>query len=254
MASTSDHVHSWSVEYAKSNRSKCQACKDAIEMGAVRIGMEVDNPHVPGKTMFLWHKAGPLFDQFRKGSESKARIKDVGDIAGFGDLKKADQEELEELVRAEAAFREGLSEAEEDTERYEHEKGVFWSIVVAGSTTRVKWGKMGEDAVLSEKSHADEAAAEKFKDKMVNKLDCCALATYHCTPWLSSCTAYRFKYARAHSRPLLTNGPFHQSGQGKAWQGVLRRLVRGRKIGSSPGPGSCCRSPSHHESPGEAQG
>jgi len=169
MASTSEHVHSWSVEYAKSNRSKCQACKETIEMGAVRIGMEVDNPHVPGKTMFLWHKAGPLFDQFRKGSESKARIKNVGDMAGFSDLKKADQEELEELVRAETAFREGLSEAEEDTERYEHEKGVFWSIVVAGSTTRVKWGKMGEDAVLSEKSHADEAAAEKFKDKMVRK-------------------------------------------------------------------------------------
>jgi predicted DNA-binding WGR domain protein len=167
MASTSDQVHSWSVEYAKSNRSKCQACKEVIEMGAVRVGMEVDNPHVPGKTMFLWHKAGPLFDLFRKGSENKARIKAVSDMAGFGGLRAEDREELEELVRAEAAFREGLSEAEEDTERFEHEKGVFWSIVVAGSTTRVKWGKNGEDAVLSEKNHADEAAAEKFKDKMV---------------------------------------------------------------------------------------
>jgi hypothetical protein len=118
--------------------------------------------------MFLWYKPGPLFDQFRKGSENKPRIKDVNEIVGFGDLKAADRKELEELVRAEASFREGLSEAEADTECFVHPKhAAFWSIVVAGSTTRVKWGKVGEDAVLSEKSHADETAANKFKEKMV---------------------------------------------------------------------------------------
>jgi len=161
-------VYSWSVEYAKSNRSTCQASKEKIDQGAVRIGKEVDNPFKPGTRMFLWHKAGALFDQFRKGAEHKPRIKSVDEIVGFADLEQKDRDELEELVAAEAAFREGLSEAEEDTERFEHPKGVFWSIVVAGSTTRVKWGQIGEEAVLSEKSHADEAAAEKFKAKMVS--------------------------------------------------------------------------------------
>ena len=82
-------------------------------MGELLIGMEVANSYVPGKTMFLWHKAGPLFDQFRKGSESKARIKAVDDMVGFGELRAEDRAELEELVRAEGAFWEGLSEAEE---------------------------------------------------------------------------------------------------------------------------------------------
>jgi hypothetical protein len=36
-----DKVFSWSVEYAKSNRSKCQATGVNIEQGAVRIGKEV---------------------------------------------------------------------------------------------------------------------------------------------------------------------------------------------------------------------
>jgi predicted DNA-binding WGR domain protein len=120
--------------------------------------------------MFVWYKPGPLFDQFRKGSENKARIKDVNEIVGFADLKPADRKVLQDLVTAELSFREGLSQAEAGTEYFVYPKHeAFWSIVVAGSTTRVKWGKVGEDAVLSEKSHADEAAAEKFKDKMVRK-------------------------------------------------------------------------------------
>jgi hypothetical protein len=130
----------------------------------------VDNTFKPGSTMFLWHKPGPLFDQFRKGAENKPRIKDVNDIAGIADLKPADKKVLEDLVISELSFREGLSQAEAGTEHFTMMKEgaeVFWSIVVAGSTTRVKWGKVGEDAVLSEKSHADEAAAEKFKNKMV---------------------------------------------------------------------------------------
>ena len=162
-------VYSWAVEYAKSNRSTCQASKEKIAQGAMRVGKEVDNPFKPGTRMFLWHLAEALFAQFRKGAEDKPRITSVDDIVGVGDLEAKDREALEELVAAEAAFREGLTEAEEDTEYFEHPKGAFWSIVVAGSTTRVKWGKIGEPAVLSEKSHKDEAAAEKFKDKIVKE-------------------------------------------------------------------------------------
>jgi len=166
-------VYSWCVEYAKSNRSSCQASKAKIELGAVRLGKEVDNTFKPGAKMFLWYLPQPLFDQFRKGSASKPRIVSIDDVVGFGDLKQSDQDELGALVDEELAFREGLTAAEGDTERYEHfsaslGKTVFWSILVVGPTTRVSWGQVGDDAVLSEKTHADEAAADKFKAKMVS--------------------------------------------------------------------------------------
>jgi hypothetical protein len=63
-----------------------------------------------------------------------------------------------------------LEEAEGDTEYFEHPDGKYWSIVCAGNTTRVKWGKTGEPAVLSEKSHNDDAAAAKFMEKMVRTI------------------------------------------------------------------------------------
>lgn len=162
-------VHSWCVEYAKSGRSTCQATKNKIEQGAVRIGKEVDNTFRPGTRMFVWYLPGPLFDLFRKGSENKPRIKSVDELVGFEDLKASDAAELESLIMAESAAREKLTEAEGDTDYFLHPDGKFWSILVAGNTTRVKWGKIGEDAVLSEKQHANEAAAEKFKDKMIKE-------------------------------------------------------------------------------------
>ena len=170
--SGNETVYSWCVEYAKSNRSTCQGSKEKIEMGAVRIGKEVDNTFKPGAKMFLWYTPKPLFDLFRKGSENKPRIKSIDEVVGFGELKQSDQDELGALIDEELAFRAGLTAAEGDTERYEHfstslGKQVFWSILVVNSTTRVSWGQVGEEAVLSEKTHADEAAAEKFKAKMV---------------------------------------------------------------------------------------
>ena len=167
---TQELVYSWVVEYAKSGRSTCQATQTKIDEGAVRIGKEVDNPFKPDTKMFLWYKPGPLFEQFRKGAESKPRIRAVGEIAGFGGLRAADAAELRALVEAELAFRAGLQAAEADAEVFEHPEGKFWSIVAAGSTTRVKWGKVGEEGQVSEKQHADEEAARKFVDKMVRRL------------------------------------------------------------------------------------
>ena len=163
-------VYSWAVEYAKSGRSTCQASQEKIDEGAVRIGKEVDNPFKAGSRMFLWYKPAALFAQFRKGAESKPRIKAVGEIAGFGGLRAADAAELRALVEAELAFRAGLQAAEADgAEIFDHPEGKFWSIVCAGSTTRVKWGRAGEEGQLSEKSHADEEAAGKFVEKMVRR-------------------------------------------------------------------------------------
>jgi hypothetical protein len=164
----SEVVYSWAVEYAKSGRSSCQATHEKIEEGAVRIGKEVDNPYKSGTKMFLWYKPEALFAQFRKGSESKPRIKAVGEIAGFAGLRAADAAALRAMVEAELAFRAGLQAVEADAETFDHPEGKFWSIVAAGSTTRVRWGKAGEEGQLSEKSHADEDAARKFVEKMVS--------------------------------------------------------------------------------------
>jgi predicted DNA-binding WGR domain protein len=62
-----------------------------------------------------------------------------------------------------------IQAVDDDATYLEHEKGVFWSIVVAGSCTRVRYGKLGEEGSVSEKEHANEKAAEKFKEKMLKE-------------------------------------------------------------------------------------
>ena len=42
----------YKIEYARSNRSKCKACKKAIDKGAVRIGIKIEGPFGEG---YLWH-------------------------------------------------------------------------------------------------------------------------------------------------------------------------------------------------------
>jgi predicted DNA-binding WGR domain protein len=42
----------------------------------------------------------------------------------------------------------------------------FWSIALAGDTTRVRYGPIGEEGSVSQKKHKDAAAATKFKVKM----------------------------------------------------------------------------------------
>jgi DNA 3'-phosphatase len=53
----------------------------------------------------------------------------------------------------------------------EHDEGKYWSIVVVGSKTRVRWGKLGagEEEGVVEKVHTDEQAAEKFKEKTLKE-------------------------------------------------------------------------------------
>ena len=53
--------------------------------------------------------------------------------------------------------------------RLEHDKdgGVFWSVVQAGNTTRVRWGAQGDEGNVSEKAHKDAATARKFMEKKI---------------------------------------------------------------------------------------
>jgi hypothetical protein len=104
-------VYGWAVEYAKSGRSKCQITSEPIEQGAVRIGKEVDNPFHVGSTMTVWHKVVPLFASFRKGAADKPRVASTDVLKGFGELKQEDQEELDQLIEEDAAFRAELARA-----------------------------------------------------------------------------------------------------------------------------------------------
>ena len=135
----------------------------------VRIGKEIDNPFKAGTTMKIWHGLDALFASFRKGAASAPRVNATADLVGFDDLKDDDQEKLTELIGAENEFRAGLAAVDDDATRLEHDKngGVFWSIVAAGNTTRVRWGAIGEEGTVSEKVHKDDATAAKFVAKKI---------------------------------------------------------------------------------------
>ena len=121
--------------------------------------------------MKVWHGVEALFASFRKGKASAPRVGSTDELVGFDGLKAADQDKLTELIGEESEFRAGLAAVDDDATRLEHEKngGVFWSIVQAGNTTRVKWGAIGEEGTVSEKEHKDEATAAKFVAKKVGE-------------------------------------------------------------------------------------
>jgi len=167
----SDTVYGWSVEYAKSGRSKCQISGETIAQGAVRIGKEVDSTFKAGDKMTVWHLGEPLFASFQKGSAKKSRISDTSELVGFDSCKPKDQDEIRSLIAEKQAVAAELKEAEKGAKYLECKEGgesKWWSIVVAGNATRVRWGKIGEeDNNLSEKEHKDADAAAKFEAKMV---------------------------------------------------------------------------------------
>eukprot|EP00039_Didymoeca_costata_P028995 m.22800 g.22800 ORF g.22800 m.22800 type:complete len:405 (-) comp7441_c0_seq1:1367-2581(-) len=165
-------TYGWKVEYAKSGRSKCTTSKEPIPQGAVRIGREIDNPFKAGTTMHVWSLPEPLFASFHKGSASKARITELEQLEGYEDLKQKDKDKIEELIGEEQEFLEELKEADKNTIYLECTTGgesKFWSIAVSGEVTRVKYGAIGEDGCVSEKTHNSEDAAEKFKDKKLQE-------------------------------------------------------------------------------------
>ena len=167
----SDVVHAWHVEYAKSGRSKCQITAEVIAEGTLRIGKEIDNPHCAGKTMVVWHNMEPLFASFHKGKAAKARITDVAQLKGFNELKQKDKDRITELVAEKQAMAAELAAADSAATRLEHTKdgGVFWQISVTGSKTRTRWGPIGAEGSVTEKEHANEAAADKYVTKMIGE-------------------------------------------------------------------------------------
>ena len=137
----------------------------------MRIGKEVDSTFKLGTKMWVYHLVEPLFASFHKGNSGKNKIHSTNDLVGFDLLRKADQDILSALISEQQVLAAALNEADSKALMFENtsgDKNKWWSILVVGASTRVKWGLIGEeDNNLSEKQHADEAAAEKFKEKMI---------------------------------------------------------------------------------------
>jgi DNA 3'-phosphatase len=97
----------------------------------------------------------------------------VGDAAGrkldHSDADKCFAEKVGVTFYTETDYFEGKNDG--GATYLEHDEGKYWSIVVAGSKTRVRWGKIGagEEQGVSEKTHKDEQAAEKFKEKTLKE-------------------------------------------------------------------------------------
>ncbi|KAL6267071.1 hypothetical protein P5V15_000147 [Pogonomyrmex californicus] len=77
------------VEYAKSDRSKCQLCKQSISKQSLRLAAVVQSPVHDGKIPRWYH-----FKCFF----SKQRPKSIADIACFDEIRNEDQDEIRKKV------------------------------------------------------------------------------------------------------------------------------------------------------------
>ncbi|XP_020095802.1 poly [ADP-ribose] polymerase 1 isoform X1 [Ananas comosus] len=80
----------WKAEYAKSGRSSCKACKDAIAKDQLRLGKMVAATQFDG-FMPMWNHASCIF---KKGSQ----IKSLDDVEGYDLLRWDDQQQLRKYV------------------------------------------------------------------------------------------------------------------------------------------------------------
>lgn len=77
------------AEYAKSDRSKCQACKQPISKLSLRISTVVQSPVHDGK-IDRWYHVKCFF--------LKQRPKSTADIAGFDEIRNDDQDEVRKKI------------------------------------------------------------------------------------------------------------------------------------------------------------
>lgn len=156
------------TEYAKSNRSTCQVCKEKIQKGVVRLGVEVPNPYRDGATMPLWGHTTCVLARLKKpgkASSKKVPLNSVDDVQGYNDLKQEDQDALKELVEQHA----GAMGTTPDDWTELIKGGQFWKIARVEALTHTSYGNSNnrDEALCMVKEHKDETAAEKYKEQMI---------------------------------------------------------------------------------------
>jgi len=108
--------HKFEVEYAKSGRAACKACKAKIDKDAVRIGASVDVPAgddgtknyaMMGTKWYHYH----CFPQYKGQKWMQQNLCDVSEVKGFGALQPADQAQIVALWTALKQGNNGASKA-----------------------------------------------------------------------------------------------------------------------------------------------
>lgn len=90
----------YSVEYAKSGRSKCKQCKGKIDSGALRLGVERD---LGDYSQTAWHHPACL------PASNALRTLAVRKLPGFKELQKKDQTVLRKLIAELGEEKEGAN-------------------------------------------------------------------------------------------------------------------------------------------------
>ncbi|CAH8596969.1 unnamed protein product [Schistosoma bovis] len=85
--------YKFDVDYAKSNRSKCNKCRVEIDQNSLRIAMLVQAPNFDGKIPRWFH-----YDCFWK---SKAHVESTAEIKHFDSIRWEDQEKIRSAINSE---------------------------------------------------------------------------------------------------------------------------------------------------------
>ncbi|XP_018647027.1 poly [ADP-ribose] polymerase, putative [Schistosoma mansoni] len=85
--------YKFDVDYAKSNRSKCNKCKVEINQNSLRIAILVQAPNFDGKIPRWFH-----YDCFWK---SKAHVESTAEIKNFDSIRWEDQEKIRAAINSE---------------------------------------------------------------------------------------------------------------------------------------------------------
>lgn len=93
----------YTIEYAKTGRSKCAdaKCKQVIEKETIRVGKVTENPFNEGaESMTKYYHYECVFSALKRARANTKRIESTDDLDGFGDLKSDDQEKVKNVLEA----------------------------------------------------------------------------------------------------------------------------------------------------------
>ena len=90
----------YSIEHAKTARSKCKKCKTQIEKDELRIGKHYPSERFEeGGSATDWFHPSCMFEHLKRVRKTTKRIEDEGDISGFILLDDDEKEAVRELIK-----------------------------------------------------------------------------------------------------------------------------------------------------------
>lgn len=81
----------WTIERAKTGRSKCKGSKELIPQDDVRVGKITKSPFDEEKDMISWYAVDPFFEMMGRMRKTSKKIEDTSELPGFDDLDEEAQ-------------------------------------------------------------------------------------------------------------------------------------------------------------------